>query len=119
MKRTLSDPLRRTILVGFVVSAIGFPIQMIGGWNYPPVPTGLLITLVGGLVAAFPFRWAPVLTLLVGVFLIVGFVATGDFANMTGTENVAVTVGKWLQFVTLLVGTVAAVVSLVRPPAAT
>jgi hypothetical protein len=36
---------------------------------------------------------------------------------MTGTENVAVTVGKWLQFVTLLVGTVAAVISMVRPPA--
>jgi hypothetical protein len=66
MKRAISDPMRRTILVGFVLSAIGFPIQMIGGWNYPLFPPGMLITLAGGLVAALPFRWAPVLTLLVG-----------------------------------------------------
>ena len=117
MKPAISDPLRRTILVGFVLSAIGFPIQIIGDWNYPPLPTGMLITLAGGLVAVLPFRWVPALPLLVGAFLIFGFVATGDFANMTGSDNVAVTVGKWLQFVALLVGTVAAVMSLVRPPA--
>jgi len=116
MKRTLSNPLRRTILVGFVLSAIGIAIQIIGGWDYPTIPPGMLITLAGGLVAALPFRWAPALSLLFGAFLIFGFVATGDFANMIGTENVAVTIGKWLQFVTILVGTVAAVISLVRPP---
>lgn len=116
MRPTLSDPLRRTILVGFVLSALGIPLQIIGGWGYPPIPPGMLITLAGGLVAVLPFRWAPALSLLAGAFILFGFVATGDLANLTGAENVAVTAGKWLQLVALVVGTVAAVVSLARPP---
>lgn len=117
MKRMLSDRFRLTILVSVVLSAIGILIQIMGGWDYPVIPPGLIITLVGALAALIPFRWAPILTLLVGAFIIFGFVTVGDFGNMMGTENLVVTVGKWLQFITIVVGTVAGIATLVSPPA--
>ena len=116
MKRMLSDRLRLIIVVSSVCSALGILVQISGGWDYPPIPPGLLITLAGGIVALIPFRWAPVLTVLVGAFILFGFVAVGDFANMSGTENAAITIGEWLQFVTIVVATGAAVGSLIRPP---
>lgn len=116
MTQALADRLRRTILVSMVLSAIGIAIQIFGGWPYPTVPPGLLITLAGGFIALIPFRWAPILTLLVGIFILFGYVTVGDFGNMFGSENAAVTSGKWLQFGTILVGTAAAIASLVRPP---
>lgn len=116
MKHMLSDRLRLIILVSSVCSALGIIVQILGGWDYPAIPPGLLITLAGGLVALIPLRWAPVLTVLVGAFILIGFVAVGDFANMGGTENPAITIGKWLQFAATMVATGAAVVSLARPP---
>jgi hypothetical protein len=61
-------------------------------------------------------RWAAAISLLTGAFILVGFFASGDIAHLAGTANAVVTVGKWLQFVTIVVGTVAALASLVRPP---
>jgi hypothetical protein len=116
MKLSLSDPLRRTILVALVLSAAGIPLQILGGWGYPTIPPGMVITLVGALAALVTYRWAAAISLLTGAFTLVGFFASGDIAHLAGTTNAVVTVGKWLQFVTIVVGTVAALASLVRPP---
>jgi hypothetical protein len=116
MFRILADRLRRAVLVSFVVSAIGIPVQILGGWDYPVVPPGMLILLVAGLAALLPVRWAPVISLVAGGFILVGFFVVGDAANMFGSQNALVTVGKWVQVVALVVGVAAAVGSLVRPP---
>jgi hypothetical protein len=117
MFQMLADRLRRTVLVSLVISAIGIPIQIIGGWDYPVVPPGMLILLAAGLAALLPPRWAPVISLVAGGFILVGFFVVGDLANMFGSQNALVTVGKWVQMVALVVGVVAAIGSLVRPPA--
>jgi hypothetical protein len=117
MFRILADRLRRAVLVSLVISAIGIPIQILGGWDYPVVPPGMLILLAAGLVALLPVRWAPAITLVAGGFILVGFFVVGDLANMFGSQNALVTVGKWVQMVALVVGLVAAAGSLVRPPA--
>lgn len=116
MFRMLADPLRRTVVVGLVISALGIPIQILGGWEYPVVPPGMLILLAAGIAALLPVRWAPALSLVAGGFVLVGFVVVGDLANMFGSQNALVTVGKWVQMVALVVGLVAAVGSLVKPP---
>jgi hypothetical protein len=117
MRHVLTDRFRRVVLVSFVVSALGIPVQILGGWAYPVVPPGMLITLAAGLAALLPVRWAPVVSLVGGGFIVVGFVAVGDIANMLGSQNATVMTGKWLQMIALVVGVVAAVGSLVRPPA--
>ncbi len=117
MFRMLADRLRRTVLVSLVVAAIGIPIQIVGGWDYPVVPPGMLILLAAGLAALLPARWAPVITLVAGGFILVGFFAVEDVANMFGSQNALVTAGKWVQMIALVVGLAAAAGSLVRPPA--
>jgi hypothetical protein len=116
MKLSLSDPLRRTILVALVLSAAGITVQIVGGWRYPTIPPGLVITLVGALAALVPNRWAAAISLLTGGFILFGFFASGDVVHLIGGANAVVTAGKWLQFVAVVVGTAAAVASLVRPP---
>jgi hypothetical protein len=113
----LADRLRRTVLISLVISAIGIPIQIIGGWDYPVVPPGMLILLAAGLAALLPTRRAPVISLVAGGFILVGFFVVGDLANMFGSQNALVTVGKWVQMVALVVGLAAAVGSVARPPA--
>jgi len=117
MFRILADRLRCAVLVSLVVSAIGIPIQILGGWEYPVIPPGMVITLLAGLAALLPVRWAPVISLVCGAFILFGFVAVGDAANMFGSQNALVTAGKWVQMIALVVGLVAAVGSLARPPA--
>jgi hypothetical protein len=112
----LADRLRRVVLVSLVISALGIPIQILGGWEYPVVPPGMLILLAAGLVALLPVRWAPVISLVAGGFILVGFFVVGDLANMFGSQNALVTAGKWVQMVALVVGVAAAVGSLVKPP---
>jgi hypothetical protein len=116
MFRMLADPLRRTVVVSLVISAIGIPIQILGGWGYPVVPPGMLILLAAGIAALLPVRWAPAISLVAGGFVLVGFFVVGDLANMFGSQNALVTVGKWVQMVALVVGLVAAVGSLGKPP---
>jgi hypothetical protein len=116
MFRMLADRLRRTVLVGLVISALGIPIQILGGWEYPVVPPGMLILIAAGLAALLPVRWAPVISMVAGGFVLVGFFVVGDLANMFGSQNALVTVGKWVQVVALVVGVAAAIGSLVRPP---
>jgi hypothetical protein len=116
MFRMLADPPRRTVVVSLVISAIGIPIQILGGWEYPVVPPGMLILLAAGVAALLPARWAPAISLVAGGFVLVGFFLVGDLANMFGSQNALVTVGKWVQMVALVVGLVAAVGSLVKPP---
>jgi hypothetical protein len=117
MFQVLADRLRRTLLISLVISAFGIPIQILGGWEYPVVPPGMLITLAAGLVALLPVRWAPVISLVAGGFILVGFFVVGDIANMFGSQNLTVTVGKWVQMVALVVGIAAAIRSLVKVPA--
>ncbi|QYN33447.1 hypothetical protein K1T35_33810 [Pseudonocardia sp. DSM 110487] len=116
MFRILADRPRRAVLVSLLISAIGIPIQIVGGWEYPVVPPGMLILVAAGLAALLPMRWAPVISLVCGGFILVGFVVVGDVANMFGSQNALVTVGKWVQMIALAVGIAAAIGSLVKPP---
>jgi hypothetical protein len=117
VKSTLSDPLRRGVLFGWLLGALGIVLQIAGGWPYPLVPPGLLICLAAAAAALVPWRWAPALSVLAGAFLAFGFVATGDYRHLVGAGSAVLIAGKWLLPIGLLVGTAAAIAALVRPPA--
>jgi di/tricarboxylate transporter len=115
VNRFPSDPRRLTALVAFLASAAGIVLQILGGWEYPAVPPGLVITLVAALSALVPLRWAPLVGVLAGAFIAVGFVLVGDLARLLGGQDALVTAGKWVQLVAVLVGTAAALAAVVRP----
>lgn len=114
MRKVLNDPYRLTVLAGFLVATFGIVLQILGGWNYPVVPPGALIQLAGGLVVLLAFRWSPVVSVLAGAFILFGFVTSGDLVNLVTAHNILVLTGKWLQLITILIATPAAVISIVR-----
>jgi hypothetical protein len=117
VKQTLTDPLRRGVLYGWLLAALGIILQIAGGWAYPLVPPGLLISLAAAGAALVPWRWAPVLSVVAGAFLLFGFVAVGDYRHLFGDENAVLIAGKWVLPIGVLAGSAAAIGSLVRPPA--
>ena len=114
MRRILADPYRVTAAIALLVATIGVAVQIVGGVNYPVVPPGALILLAGAVFAVVPFRWAPIVSVLAGLFIIFGFVASGDIVHLVNAANATILAGKWVQLIGVVVATPAAVVAVVR-----
>jgi hypothetical protein len=104
MKQSSSpSPAGRLTVAALLVAALGFAIQIFSGVEVPAVPPGLVILLVAaGLVAFLPWRWAPAIGAFVGLFLFVGFFASGAVAVLLDPARPGVLVGAWLQFLALV-----------------
>jgi hypothetical protein len=77
-KRSPLSPAGKVTVAALLVAAAGFVIQIVSGVDVPTVPPGLVIMLVAALVAFGPWRWTPVVGVVVGLFLLVGFFASGS-----------------------------------------
>jgi len=107
-----SDKLTVTALL---VAATGFVIQIVSGVDVPTVPPGLVIMLVAaGLVAFLPWRWMPVVGAAVGLFLLVGFFASGAVGSLLEPSQLGVFVGAWVQFLAVIVAVVAGIVATIQ-----
>jgi len=107
-----SDKLTVTALL---VAATGFVIQIVSGVDVPTVPPGLVIMLVAaGLVAFLPWRWMPVVGAAVGLFLLVGFFASGAVGSLLEPSQLGVFVGAWVQFLAVIVAVVAGIATTIQ-----
>ena len=107
-----SDKLTVTALL---VAATGFVIQIVSGVDVPTVPPGLVIMLVAaGLVAFLPWRWMPVVGAAVGLFLLVGFFASGAVGSLLESSQLGVFVGAWVQFLAVIVAVVAGIAATIQ-----
>ena len=98
-----------------LVAAFGFAIQIFSGVEVPTVPLGLVILLVAaGLVALSPWRWAPAIGIVVGLFMFVGFFASGAVSNLSDPSRFGVLVGAWIQFLAVIAVIVAGGVATTR-----
>lgn len=98
----------KVTVVALLVASAGFVIQIVSGVDVPTVPPGLVIMLVAaGLVAFGPWRWAPVVGIVVGLFLLVGFFASGAMVNLLEPSQLGLFVGAWVQFLAVIVAVVA------------
>ena len=105
----------RVLGVILLVAAAGFVIQIVSGVDVPTVPPGLVIMLVAaGLVAFLPWRWIPVVGAAVGLFLLVGFFASGAVGSLLDLSRSGVFIGAWIQFVAVIVAVVAGIVAIVQ-----
>jgi hypothetical protein len=109
----LSQP-ARTEAAALTVAAIGIIIQIIGGVNYPAVPPGLIILLaVAALVAFLPWRWAPVIGVLAGAFMVIGaFSAANARYDLTHPGHPGAFIGTWIQLIAVVVAVVAGIAAL-------
>ena len=82
-QRSSLPPASKLTIAALLVAAAGFVIQIVSGVDVSPVPPGLVIMLVAaGLVAFLPWRWIPVVGAAVGLFLLVGFFASGAVGSL-------------------------------------
>lgn len=116
MKRpsSLSSAGKLTV-AAFLVAALGFAIQIFSGIDVPTVPPGLVILVVAAtVVAVLPWRWVPVVGAFAGLFLFVGFFASGALGNLLDPSRFGVLVGAWIQFLALIVAVAGGLVATIQ-----
>lgn len=107
-KRSPLSPAGKVTVVALLVAAAGFVVQILSGVDVPTVPPGLVIMLAAAALVAFgPWRWTPVVGVIVGLFLLVGFFASGSVGSLLDPGRLGVLVGAWVQFLALIVAVVA------------
>ena len=105
----------KVTVAALLVAAFGFAIQIFSGVEVPTVPLGLVILLVAaGLVALSPWRWAPAIGIVVGLFVFVGFFASGAVSNLFDPSRFGVLVGACIQFLAVIAVIVAGGVATTR-----
>jgi len=114
-QRSSLPPASKLTLAALLFAAAGFVIQIVSGVDVPTVPPGLVIMLVAaGLVAFLPWRWIPVVGAAVGLFLLVGFFASGAVGSLLDPSRLGVFIGAWVQFLAVIVALVAGIVATVQ-----
>lgn len=116
MKRpsSLSSASKLTVAALFV-AALGFAIQIFSGIDVPTVPPGLVILVVAAtVVALLPWRWDPVVGAFAGLFLFVGFFASGALGNLLDPSGFGALVGAWIQFLALIVAVAGGLVATIQ-----
>jgi hypothetical protein len=105
----------KVAIAALLVAALGFAIQIVSGIEVPTVPPGLVIMLVAAAaVSLLPWRWTPVVGIAVGLFLFVGFFASGAVGNLLDPSRFGVLVGAWIQFLSVIVAVVAGTVATIQ-----
>jgi hypothetical protein len=109
----LSRP-ARTEAAALAVAAVGIIIQIIGGVNYPAVPPGLIILLAAAALVAFlPWRWAPVIGVLAGAFMVIGAIAAANARyDLSHPGHPGAFIGTWIQLIAVVIAVVAGVMAL-------
>ena len=103
-------------VIGMVAAATGIIIQIASGSElYPTIPPGPIILLAGAaLVALGPWRWTPVVGVVVPLFLLVGAViaavVSGEFVDQL-TDPGQVGIGIFAGDVMQLLGVITALVA--------
>ncbi len=99
-------------VAALLVATAGFVIQIVSGVDVPTVPPGLVILLVAAALVAFaPWRWMPVVGVVVGLFLLVGFFASGAVVSLLEPSQLGVFLGAWVQFLAVIVAVATGIVA--------
>ncbi len=107
---TTLSPNSKATIGALLVVATGFVIQIVSGIDVPTIPPGLVIMLVAaGMIAFLLWRWIPVVGAAVGLFLLVGFFASGAVGNLLDPSRLGVFAGGWVQFLAVIAAVVAGI----------
>jgi hypothetical protein len=114
-KRTPLSPAGKLTVIGLVVAAAGIVILDVSGIAFPTVPPGLVILLAAAALVGFaPWRWIPAVGAFVGLFLTVGFVASGSVSYLIDAGRPGVLAGAWVELLGVLTALVAGVIATIQ-----
>jgi hypothetical protein len=109
---TWSGP-RVATVAGLVAGAGGIAVLWAAGVEFPFYPPPGIVILVAGaiFVGLAPRPWAPGVGAFLGLFVTVGFVASGGPPNLVGRDGTGVAIGTWIQLAGVLTAVLAGVVA--------
>jgi hypothetical protein len=112
VRSTWSGP-RAATVAGLVVGAVGIAILWASGVEFPIYPPpGIIILLAGAIfVGLTSWPWAPAVGAFLGLFITVGFVASGGPPSLLGQDGTGVAIGTWIQMAGVLTALVAGVIA--------
>ena len=113
MAQTSWSRARAATVAGLVVGALGIAILWASGVEFPIYPPpGIIILLAGAIfVGLAPWRWAAAVGAFLGLFVTVGFVASGGPPNLLGRDGTGVAIGTWIQLIGVLTALVAGLIA--------
>lgn len=116
MIRTPSTTGRWLTVAGLVAAPVGIGLLILSGVDFPPVPPGVVIPLVGAaLVAALRLWWVPALGAAVAAFLLIGLLVTGQaLGQLFDPGNVGIFIGTVVLFLGLIVALVSGAAATIR-----
>jgi hypothetical protein len=102
---------RTATVVGLAAGALGIAVLWASGVEFPIYPPpGIVILLAGAVfVGLAPWPWAPGVGAFLGLFVTVGFVASGGPPNLVGRDGTSVAIGTWIQMAGVLTALIAGV----------
>lgn len=111
VKRPQSSTPYRVTMAGLVVGAIGIVILWVAGADMPAVPPGFILLLLAAALVAFgPWRWTPIVAILIGLSE-AGGVFGASAGQLVDTTPLSWFLGTWVRvlgIVLILVGGVLA-----------
>ncbi|MBA2513883.1 MAG: hypothetical protein H0V26_06095 [Solirubrobacterales bacterium] len=105
---------RSATVLGLVIGATGISVLWAAGVEFPiAVPPGIVILLVGALVVSLVHRpWAAGVGAFLGLFVLVGFLASPTgIDNISGDEGAVVAAGQAVQVVGVITALASGVVA--------
>jgi hypothetical protein len=104
---------RTATVAGLAAGALGIAILWAAGVEFPIYPPpGIVILLAGAVfVGLAPWPWTPGVGAFLGLFVTVGFVASGGPPNLFGRDGTSVAVGTWIQMAGVLTALIAGVIA--------
>jgi hypothetical protein len=104
---------RAVTVAGLVAGAVGIAVLWASGVEFPVYPPpGIVILLAGAIfVGLAPWPWAPGVGAFLGLFVTVGFVASGGPPNLFGEDGTSVAIGTWIQMTGVLTALIAGVIA--------
>ncbi|WP_344313301.1 hypothetical protein [Fodinicola feengrottensis] len=108
------SPTRITLITALVAMAIAVPLEVAGGVpGFPTIPPAIPISLVAALlIGVLRWKWAPILGLFVGLFMLVGFTLSGGYVRLPTAGTLLGTSGVWLYVLGFVVTILASIAAL-------
>ena len=114
-QRSSLSPASKLTVAALLIAAAGFLIQIVSGVEFPTVPLGLVILLAAAaVVALLSWRWIPIVGAAVGLFLLLGFFASGAVSNLLDPSRLGVFIGAWIQFLAVIVAALAGIAATIQ-----
>jgi len=113
-KNSLSRYSKLTV-TGLLIAAVGVVIQILSGHPYPTIPPVFFILLIpAALIGLTRWKWASILAILGGLFLILGLFSSGATARLRNPGQFGDFIGLWIQMLGVVYAVATAVIATIQ-----